>query len=380
MSNTNKNILFEDKLEDEIRQLKSALDRSPVSIMMTDVEANITYINTNYTKMSGYSSSELIGKNPRILKSGYTTSKQYEKMWEELTSGNVWTANVKNIAKDGSEFWENSTIIPSLSADGKVDGYIAFKLEITNEIKMKEELIIKEEIMIAQSRHAAMGEMISMIAHQWRQPITAISMGANNILVDIELEEFNIQNIKNEMNDISEQTIYLSKTIDDFRNFFRPNKEKEEVFIHDIIHEALEIVGKTFEYNNIKISLEGNCTEAVKVYSRELLQVFLNILKNANEALVENRDKNRFITIVISKNKNVVLTTIFNNGGTIPDDVLPNIFDPYFSTKDEQTGTGLGLYMSETIIEKHMNGKLIVENKNDGVCFTIILPNISNLI
>ncbi|MBU1217051.1 HAMP domain-containing histidine kinase [bacterium] len=236
-------------------------------------------------------------------------------------------------------------------------------------------ILDKEEMLISQSRQAAMGEMISMIAHQWRQPITVIAMGANNLLINVELENSDPETITNTANKILEQTVHLSKTIDDFRNFFSPNKHKELVLVNDVIEENFEVIGKSLENNNIALKKEYNSATPIFIYSRELMQVFINILKNAKEALVENKIKNPTITVSTKEDVNNVYISICNNGTTIPGDILLKIFDPYFTTKDEKNGTGLGLYMSKTIVEKHLHGSINAENqKNGGVCFNITLP------
>ncbi|WP_455755491.1 PAS domain-containing sensor histidine kinase [Sulfurimonas sp.] len=358
----------------EVIKLKSALDRSPISIIRTDLEGNIKYVNPNCSKISGYSSQELIGKNPRIFKSDYTNDKIYKEMWETISTGNVWNGDFKNIAKDGSEYWENATISPSFNDTGDVDGYIAFKLDITQTKQMEDELEDKEELMIAQSRHAAMGEMISMIAHQWRQPISVISMGANNILADIELDILDEETLKSGAEDIVYQTQELSKTIDDFRNFFRPGKVSEEVFIEDVFFEAIGVIGKSLENNNIELITEFKGSKKITTYSRELMQVIINILKNAKEALVDNKQDAKKISVLLQEEATNISISICDNAGGIKDDVVDKIFDPYFSTKNKVNGTGLGLYMSQTIVEKHLHGSLKAYNKDNGACFTISLP------
>ncbi len=132
-----------------------------------------------------------------------------------------------------------------------------------------------------------------MIAHQWRQPLSVIAMGANNLIVDVELNELNEENIKEETDIILKQTEHLSKTIDDFRNFFRQDKEKEEVKLGDVMKEALQIIGKSLENMQISFSLKHSDRYTIKTYSRELLQVYINILKNAKESLAENKESNR---------------------------------------------------------------------------------------
>jgi len=252
--------------------------------------------------------------------------------------------------------------------------YKNLKTSLIEQNRLEEENHRKDEIMLTQSRHAAMGEMIGMIAHQWRQPITVIAMGANNMLVDIELEEVNEESIKEQAESILKQTEYLSKTIDDFRNFFRPSKKKEEVKLEEVMAEAEVIIDKSLENNKITLTIKDNNGYKVKTYSRELLQVFINLLKNAKESLIEHREKDRHIDVMISDDVDNVITTICDNGGGIDEAIIERIFDPYFSTKDEKTGTGLGLYMSKTIIEKHLHGMIEVSNTKEGACFKITIP------
>lgn len=241
-------------------------------------------------------------------------------------------------------------------------------------MRLKDELADKEEIMIAQSRHAAMGEMISMIAHQWRQPLSVIAMGANNMLVDIELDTVDVDKLKTQTLEIVDQTQYLSKTIDDFRNFFRPDKKSEKIFIREVMNESLDIIGKSLESSDIEVKKEYDSHTKIVTHSRELLQVFINIIKNAKEAFVGKEIKDKEISIKIYEDEENIYTTVCDNAGGMLDDILPKIFDPYFSTKDEKIGTGLGLYMSKTIIEKHLKGAMSVENSDKGACFKIALP------
>jgi len=241
-------------------------------------------------------------------------------------------------------------------------------------IRSLQELQQKDKMMLAQSRNAAMGEMISMIAHQWRQPLAAISMTSNNILADIELDMVENETLEDSCNEILEHTSELSKTIDDFREFFKPVKKSEQSAPKDIFYSALKIVGKSLENGNVKIIENITSDKEIEVYSRELMQVFLNVLNNAKEVVLENEVNNRSIGIAIEDKNDTISIKICDNGGGIPADIIEKIFEPYFSTKDERTGTGLGLYMSKIIVEKHHGGVLSVSNENGGACFLIELP------
>jgi len=237
------------------------------------------------------------------------------------------------------------------------------------QLKLQEQ----EEIMIAQSRHAAMGEMISMIAHQWRQPISVIAMGANNILADIELDMVDEVRLKKGAYSIVNQTQELSRTIDDFRNFFRPEKELEDTLVEDIFNNVFTVVGKSLDNYNIEVIKEFHNAK-IKTYPRELMQVFINIIKNSKEAIVENSSKDKKIFIKVNKTQNDISIKICDTGGGIKDEILNKIFDPYFSTKSAKNGTGIGLYMSKTIVQKHLNGTLRAYNIDNGICLEISLP------
>ena len=362
------------KDQHEIATFKQVLEKSPISIVITDIDGNIEYVNPWFCQLTGYSQEEVIGQNPKILRSDYTSKNKYKKMWNKITKGEVWSGIFKNFKKNGEVYWESAIIAPIKNERGNIVNYIGIKQEITEQVHLKNELMEKEDLMITQSRHAAMGEMIAMIAHQWRQPISVIAMGANNMLVDIELEEVKEESIKEQAKNILKQTEYLSKTIDDFRNFFRPDKEKEEVKLEDVMAETEGIIGKSLENNNITLTIRNENGYKVETYSRELLQVFINLLKNAKEALMENRETDRHIDVVISDDADNVITTVCDNGGGIDEAIIDKIFDPYFSTKDEKTGTGLGLYMSKTIVEKHLHGTIEVSNTKEGACFKIAIP------
>ncbi|MGA1931235.1 PAS domain S-box protein [Arcobacter sp. YIC-464] len=363
------------ELKQELTKLKLAIEHSPISIVITNKEGSIEYVNPHFTQVTGYSLEEAIGNNPRILKSELTTEAEYKKLWEVLTSKKTWRGTFKNINKNKKEFWESAIITPILDNNDEIVNYLAIKQEITQEVYLKEELKNKEEMMIAQSRHAAMGEMISMIAHQWRQPISVIAMAANNTLADIALDMVDNDELKDNTESMLEQTKYLSQTIEDFRDFFRPNKEKEKTTCKKVLDESLKIMGKALENNEISLEVAENSDVEVMVYSRELLQVYLNILKNAKEALVQNRIDNRLIEVKIFKvNDKTLRTTICDNAGGVPTNIIGRLFEPYFSTKDEKSGTGLGLYMCKTIVEKHFNGEIGVFNGKEGACFYVDLP------
>ncbi len=239
---------------------------------------------------------------------------------------------------------------------------------------IQKELIYKDKMMLAQSRHAAMGEMISMIAHQWRQPITTISMNANNILVDIELDSLEVEKLKESTSDILKQTQELSKTIDDFRGFFKPDKMIKTAYVKDIIGDTLKIIKSALINSDIELNIKCQDSQKIETYPRELMQVVINLLNNAKDVLMQNSITDKKITITEEISDGRVVVLVCDNGGGVDEKIIDRIFEPYFTTKSEKNGTGLGLYMSKTIVEKHLLGSLSVFNSEEGACFKIALP------
>ena len=256
----------------------------------------------------------------------------------------------------------------------------SLKEQIDKEIR---ENIKKEKLLQQQTRLVQMGEMLSMIAHQWRQPLNAISssiaivqikMAKNRFDLDKkeEREEF-LNFLEEKHNSISNYTESLSETIDDFRNFFKPDKQKTKVSLTKPIIKALAIATPSILNKGIKINTSYGVDGEIEIYKNELMQVILNILKNAEDNFKEKEIKNGKIDISTYKEKGAYIIKICDNGGGVAPEIMPKIFDPYFSTKDEKNGTGLGLYMSKIIVEEHNGGILEVKNSKNGACFIIKL-------
>jgi len=258
--------------------------------------------------------------------------------------------------------------------------------KVTKAIQEREK---KEKLLQQQTRLAQMGEMISMIAHQWRQPLGAISSSVISIqtkkesgIYDFTKEKdrttyFNF--VDQKFQNVHEYVQILSTTIDDFRNFFKPDKEKEQVKLTLPIQRALTIVQSSMHFKNIEFVILYNNDDTIFIYQNEMMQVILNILKNAEDNFIEKKTKNAKVTIKTELIDNEYKILISDNGGGIQESILPHIFEPYFSTKNEKNGTGLGLYMSKIMIEEHHNGKLNVGNTVDGAYFEILLKKEINV-
>ena len=247
---------------------------------------------------------------------------------------------------------------------------------VRHEISARRE---QEQILIQQSRFAAMGEMIGNIAHQWRQPLNALSLLLQNIENAYETGRLDKAFIDRVNEKGMMLTTTMSNTIDDFRNFFKPNRNKEIFDLNEQIHKVLTMMHASFDDNQVNIVIDLAPNLRVHGFPNEFSQVCLNILNNAKDALIESNVETRIITIKGYHNNHSVEISISDNAGGINQAIIDKIFDPYFTTKEEGKGTGIGLYMSKVIIESNMHGKLTVQNTEDGVAFIITLPTYESI-
>ena len=237
-------------------------------------------------------------------------------------------------------------------------------------IKNKE----NQEILFQQSKMASMGEMIGNIAHQWRQPLNALS--ALNVSLSMKynagkLTKEDVFTFKEKSNHLIQR---MSDTINDFRNFFYPDKSVERFRVDKAIEDAINFIKGSYRINNIKIINYSSCKLDIKNHKNELIQVLLNIFNNSKDAIKEFNSKKGVVIIDVIILENYIKITIQDNGGGIDQEIIDRVFEPYFTTKFKDEGTGIGLYMSKMIVEESMGGRLKLENRDSGVLTTIKLP------
>ena len=244
------------------------------------------------------------------------------------------------------------------------------QVQTDERLQVVEELRQKERMLAQQSRQAAMGEMIGNIAHQWRQPLNALGLTVQQLSLFYQLGEFSKEVLDTGVRKAMTIIKHMSRTIDDFRDFFSPDKEMSEFMIHLAVSKSIELVRDSLTER--RIALEIACQEELVAsgYPNEYAQVLLNILINARDAFDSRPAQTPRIRIVAGTDNGRAVVTVTDNAGGIPLEILDNIFEPYFSTKGVQ-GTGIGLYMSKTIIERNMRGTLTVRNTGDGAEFRI---------
>ena len=244
-----------------------------------------------------------------------------------------------------------------------------FNIELENKIKIALKENTKQlQLLQEQNKLAAMGEMIGAIAHQWRQPLNELGINIQNLEYDYIYEEIDEKFIKEFIENNYNTIQYMSNTINDFKDFFRIDKTKSDFNVKETANIVYKMVSAQFERYEIDVEISGN-EFVYNGFQSEFQQVILNLLNNAKDALLENKVKEPVIKIKFEENK----VFIQDNAGGIPKEIINRIFEPYYTTKEQGKGTGIGLYMSKTIIEKNMNSKLEVQNINNGACFKITL-------
>jgi len=251
------------------------------------------------------------------------------------------------------------------------EAIISLEREMNERLQAVEELRRRERLLSQQSRLAAMGEMISNIAHQWRQPLNTLGLLIQQLPVfygsDVFTREFLVKSTTDAMKLIQ----HMSSTIDDFRDFFRPEKEQTLFSIEKAIHQAVSLVDVSFRNQNLSVDVRTEGNPVVTGFPNEFSQVIMNIILNARDALIEKGVESGIIRIRAGLMDGRVYVTISDNAGGIPEDIVDRIFEPYFTTKGPDRGTGIGLFMAKTIIEQNHGGQLTVRNFQGGAEFRI---------
>ena len=396
-----------------LKQYKEAIEKSNI-ISKTDINGIITFVNDEFCAISGYSKNELIGKNHNIVKHPDVDDEKFKLLWETILDKKIYKDTVKNLAKDGSTFYVNSTIIPILDKNENIVEFVAIRYDVTKEVLLREELLKKEieyeelnrnlekrvqeqtkelkdlnqtlearvrdeirkneekqRVMFWQSRHASLGQMIANIAHQWRQPLTELSLAMFNIKKAVQNDR--VEDMSKFYDESKNIIKNMSQTIDDFTNFFSPNKVLYYFDISESIRESIGLLESVI--NDEMITIKTNF-EDIKVLgiTNELTQVIINLINNSKDAFIHNSILLREINISTKKESGFAVIEVQDNAGGISKENIEKIFEPYFTTKHKSRGTGLGLFMSKMICEQGLHGTLDVKSKKKTTIFSIKIP------
>lgn len=366
------------ELINERRLLKTIIDSAPIRIFWKDLQG--VYLGCNKAFLGDAQlrdESDIIGKTDfdMVWKKD---AKRFIKDDKEVTDSGKAKLNYIEAQpqENGRDLVLSTSKVVLNDSSNRTIGVLGIYQDITEEYHAKEKLKESEELMIVQSRQAAMGEMLSMIAHQWKQPLSSISSIVAGIRVKQALTKLSFSEAEEKLIDIDKQILYLSQTITDFSDFFKPDEGVETVRLHEPIEKAILIIGKLLTNNDITLTTSYEEGIELVTYATELQQVCINIIKNAADAFMSKPDLSirRSIAIKTYTKEDKAYIEISDNAGGLKEDILEKVFQAYFSTKSEKNGTGLGLYMSKAIITNHMKGTLSCFNREGGAVFTIMIP------
>ncbi len=393
----------------QMRKLQKAVEQSANSIVITDINGDIEYVNPKFVSLTGYSLEEAVGQNPRILKSGHTKPAEYETLWKTILKGETWTGEFKNIAKDGSVFWENATISPIKSDEGVITNFIAIKEDITERIKVETQLSLSQKM-------ESIGQLAAGIAHEINTPMQYIGDNINFLADSYDLilkliydfnafledgnkytndeirefyqkakEELDLEFIFEEIPEAMEQTKAgvekVTKIVRAMKDFAHPGfKKKAYQNLNKGIEDTVIISKNEWKYvAEVELDLDPEIT-GVYCLLDELNQVFLNMIVNAAQAIAEKIGEKPSgelgkIKITTKKEGDKVVITISDTGTGISPENQHKIFDPFFTTKEIGKGTGQGLAIAHDIIVTKHNGTVEVKSEEGvGTTFIIALP------
>ena len=375
--------------ERELRQAYQVFKNTHDGIMITDDKNKIINVNDAFMRCTGYKLEEVLNQNPSILRSEKNNPNFYEDMWKELVENNYWDGEIVNKKKDGTSYVEKLTISAVYNKKNKLTNYIGIFSDISKQKQQEEIIKEKERMLFQQSKMASMGEMLGNIAHQWRQPLSVISVAAGAVKLGHEYEgTYGEKEIIDFLDAINNSTQYLSETIDDFRNFFTQDIENNDFDCVNAINKTLKLLSSDFKYKEINIIFKRIESDNIFASENEFKQVMMNIFNNAKYVLLEKvLDEKKYIFIDVYIEGSYINIDVVDNAGGIDENIIDKIFEPYFTTKHKSIGTGIGLYMVEEILTKHMNGEISAINENyiyedlpyKGAKFSIKIPISKNI-
>jgi len=363
------------RAEENLRKLSQAVEQSPAMTIITDLTGDIEYVNTRFTDITGYTFDEVVGKNPRILKTGEVPPETYQELWGAIKTGKEWRGEIHNRKKNGELYWALSTISPVMSSDGLVTHFLGISEDITD-LKIAEQEKRQQQLELAHAgRVIILGEMATSIAHELNQPLAVISGCAQLCQKAIGSEKNQKEVLKDAIDQITEQADRANEIIHSIRGFVHKDPPKlEAIQINDTILKIADLLRTDAHEHGVSVSFNFvSDLPPVAANMLQIQQVILNLAHNGYEAMMNNGPDQRRLIINSRKLDGIYVgISVHDAGEGIPQSIVEKIFEPFYTTKSE--GIGMGLSISRSIVEAH-GGKLTVTSNNKaGTIFRISLP------
>ncbi|MDX1296187.1 MAG: PAS domain S-box protein, partial [Sulfurimonadaceae bacterium] len=360
-------------LQEKNLQLNDALSILDEHIIYSeaDLQGRITVASEAFAKISGYSKEELIGKTHSIVRHPENPIEIYDSLWKAIKVGKTWQREMKNMTKEGDTYYVYTTIKPKYDLEGNHVGFISVRIDTTP----NKELQSHKQRLVYQSRHAIMGEMISVIAHQWKQPLNHLSAEIYSLYKEAHAAAKDNKLIDAHYDNSEKLLMHLSDLITTFKRFFEPQTKKADISIDKIIKSVLNLVDPALAKHNVEVKIVNDAQDdMLRCVENEISQAIVNIIHNALEEFERRKIDDPMIELKTRNEGEMLVLQICDNAGGIDEESLPKLFNPYFTTKGEE-GTGLGLYLVSLIVEDKLNGEITAKNGRMGLCITIKLPH-----
>ena len=361
-----RDITEEKEKETELLRFYNIAEGTVNPVQVTDLTGKMIYVNPAFIKASGYTKEELLGKNPRIFGSGKTSRKFWDRVWEIISSGKVWSGEIEDTKKNGEPYYSHLLISPILDKEGKITGYFGIHRDLSEKRILEKQLIHTQKM-------ESIGTLAAGIAHEVGNPLASISA-----LVQVVQRDTNDLFIKEKLGLVKSQVTRISKIIRDLVDFSRPsNYELHLTDINKSIKEAVEITRVGTKAKNIKFETVLNeDVPSLPLIPDQIQQVFLNILINAVDAITESPTNHRPDTIEVNSfvEDGNVMITFKDTGPGIKENNFNKVFEPFFTTKGQGKGTGLGLWVSYGIVKSFQGDIQIESSPGEKTTFTITLP------
>jgi len=362
-----------DRSQKVIHDYQNALDQSSI-VAITDVKGNITYVNDKFCEISKYSRDELIGKNHRVINSGYHPKSFFIDLWRTIASGNVWRNEVQNKAKDGSLYWVDTTIVPFLGNDGRVEQYVSIRSDITDR-KLAQKLLEEERVRLAYAeKMASLGEMAAGIAHELGNPLASVSSWFDVVISQAEKGSNNVDQMVSMMPVAREKISRMKNIIRGMLTYARDgsNDPYERISLNRVVNLVLEYCSYKLKKSGVNCEVFSNAKhDEVECRETEISQVLVNLISNSCDAVKDLPEK--WIRIEMRDTGEGVELSIIDSGKGIDKDISHLVMNPFFTTKPSGSGTGLGLSISTSIISRH-GGSLKIRSDCPNTCFVVYLP------
>ncbi len=385
-------------LKDSRVLLQNIIDSTPAAIFWKD--KNNRYLGVNKLFLENVNIkeySEIIGKTDFEMPWSKTEASKFTKDDNEIMNTKTPKINIEETLTNykGELIKLLTSKVPLQNANGEIIGILGIYIDITEKERITEELFKKDKLLAQSSKMAAMGEMLENIAHQWRQPLSCILTSATGMKLKNEFDHLDKEFLIESLDGIENSVKHLNRTIDDFRNFYKEDKQKKLFSTNEVFEKAISLIEAKLKNKSIDIII-NSFDSKIYGFENEFIQVLMNILNNSIDEFIKITQEKKLIFINVNNeetcgnkvSENIVnqpctKIEIYDNAGGIPENILEKVFDAYFTTKENEQGTGIGLYMSKQIIEKNMQGSISIQNKvfeyeskqYTGAEFTILLPS-----